>query len=98
VNVTVETPADFTLGSVHLFTTFRSSENSVSQRAPYADGQKVDLKEASTTIYCSDTPRIVSVDPRSVVNALAPGSATITVSNSRAKVEIPVVVAAPVAK
>lgn len=61
----------------------------------FADGQKVDLKLSTKTIYTSDTPKIVTIDPRGVVNALAPGSATITVSNGKAKVEIPVVVSAP---
>ncbi len=58
----------------------------------FADGEKVDLKEASTTIYSTDTPRVATVDPKSVVNTLAPGSGKITVSNGKAKVEVPVVV------
>lgn len=61
----------------------------------FADGQQVDLKESSTTIFTSDTPRVVTVDPKSIVNPMAPGSAKITVSNGKAKVEVPVVVSAP---
>jgi hypothetical protein len=61
----------------------------------FADGEKVDLKESSKTIYTSDTPKVVTVDPKSVVNPLAPGSAKITVSNGKAKVEVPVVVWTP---
>jgi hypothetical protein len=61
----------------------------------FADGEKVDLKEASTTTYTSDTPRVVTVDPKSVVNALAPGTAKITVSNGKANVEVPVVISRP---
>lgn len=60
----------------------------------FADGQKVDLKLSTKTIYASDTPRVVTVDHQGVVNALVPGSAKITVSNGKAKVEIPVVVSA----
>jgi hypothetical protein len=61
----------------------------------FADGQKVDLRLSTKTTYTSDNPRVVTVRPNSVVNALAPGSAKITVSNGKAKVEIPVVVSAP---
>jgi hypothetical protein len=61
----------------------------------FADGQKVDLKLSTKTIYTSDTPKIVTIDPRGVVKALAPGSAKITVSNGKARVEILVVVSAP---
>jgi Big-like domain-containing protein len=60
----------------------------------FADGQQVDLKESSKTIYTSDTPGVVTVDPKSFVNPLAPGSAKITVSNGKVKVEVPVVVSA----
>jgi hypothetical protein len=60
----------------------------------FADGQKVDLKESSTTIYTSDAPKVVTVDPKSMVNPLAPGSTKITVSNGEAKVEVPVTVSA----
>jgi Bacterial Ig-like domain (group 2) len=61
----------------------------------FADGQKVDLKESTKTTYTSDTPRVATIDPKSIVNALTPGSAKITVSNGKAKVEIPIVVSVP---
>jgi hypothetical protein len=38
---------------------------------------------------------LIAGDPKSVVNAHAPGAAKITVSNGKAKVEVPVVVSAP---
>jgi hypothetical protein len=61
----------------------------------FANGERVDLKLSSRTMYSSDTPRVVTVEPNSVVTALAPGTAKITVSNGKAKVEVPVVVSAP---
>ena len=61
----------------------------------FADGQKVDIKLSTKTTYVSDNPRVVTIDPKSVVNTLAPGSAKITVSNGKTRVEIPVVVSAP---
>jgi len=61
----------------------------------FGDGQSLDLKLSTKTIYTSDTPRVVTVEPKAVVNALAPGSAKVTVSNGKAKVEIPIVVSAP---
>jgi hypothetical protein len=60
----------------------------------FADGQQVDLKESTKMIYTSDTPKVVTVDPKSIVNPLAPGSAKITVSNGKANVEVPVTVSA----
>jgi hypothetical protein len=64
----------------------------------FADGEQVDLKESTGTIYTSDSPKVVTVDPKSVVNAIGPGSAKITVSNGKAHIEIPAVVSAPRAK
>jgi hypothetical protein len=61
----------------------------------FADGQKLDLKLSTKTIYTSDSPGVITVEPSSVVHALAPGSARITVSNGKTKTEIPVVVSAP---
>jgi hypothetical protein len=61
----------------------------------FEDGARVDLKESSKTIYTSDAPKVVTVDPKSIVNPLAPGSAKITVGNGKAKVEVPVVVSTP---
>jgi hypothetical protein len=71
------------------------SKGYLSVTGVFADGQKVDLRESTKTIYTSDTPSVVTVDPKSVVNALGPGAAKITVNNGKAKIEIPVVVSAP---
>ncbi len=64
----------------------------------FTDGERVYLKLSSKTIYTSDTPSVVTAESNSVVTAVAPGTAKITVSNGKAKVEIPVVVLAPTAK
>jgi hypothetical protein len=70
------------------------SKGYLSVKGVFADGQRVELKTSTKTIYTSDAPRVVTVDHQGVVKALAPGSAKITVSNGKAKVEIPVVVSA----
>lgn len=61
----------------------------------FPNGERVDLKLSSKTIYASDTPRVATVEPNSVVTAHTPGTAKITVSNGKAKAEVPVVVSAP---
>jgi hypothetical protein len=58
----------------------------------FADGETVDLKFSSKTVYRSDAPEVVSVDAKGVVNALAPGTAKITISNGKTKVQVQVVV------
>jgi len=51
----------------------------------FADGDQVYLKMSSKTIYSSDSPRVATVEPNSVVTAHAPGTAKITLATAKPK-------------
>jgi hypothetical protein len=56
----------------------------------YADGSKVDLTHSSLTKYTSASQAIVKIDSHGRATAAGPGSTSITVENSGAKVVVPV--------
>jgi hypothetical protein len=59
----------------------------------FPDGSRVSLTRSTLTRFISDRPSVVTVDANFVVTAVGPGSASITVTNGKARLVIPVTVA-----
>lgn len=58
----------------------------------FADGASVDLTKSTLTKYKSDATGVATVQSEGIVTAVAPGAATIIVTNGRATFQIPVTV------
>jgi len=65
--------------------------------AAFADGSTLDVKNSTLTSFQSDTPSVATVDSNGIVNAIAPGLASIYVSYGGLSFQVPVSVRQPVA-
>ena len=77
-----DSPTQLTLGLQTVSFGYVGEQTPLGVTGAFADGSLIGLEDSTYTAYVSDTPSVAAVDPRGMLTAIAPGTASITITYS----------------